>query len=161
VVYLGGFSKSMAANLRAGFIACSHELAQRLADRKMLATLTTGDLAERVVYKILSEGHYRKHLDRIRGRLDAVRPKALRQIEAAGMRVEMAPAAGMFVWVDTGRDTNVLAARAMEEGLLLAPGSLFSPSQLPSTRMRLNVAALQEPAVWRFFERELGTPLLR
>jgi DNA-binding transcriptional MocR family regulator len=159
VVYLGGFSKSMAANLRVGFIACSDELAQRLADRKMLATLTTSDLNERVVYKILSEGHYRKHLDRIRGRLDAVRPKALRHIEAAGIRMEMGPAAGMFVWVDTGRDTNVLAARAMDEGLLLAPGSLFSPSQLPSTRMRLNVAALQEPAVRRFFERELAAPV--
>jgi hypothetical protein len=42
----------------------------------------------------------------------------------------------------------------MAEGLLLAPGSLFSPSQLPSTRMRLNIAAMQDPAVWRFFERE-------
>jgi DNA-binding transcriptional MocR family regulator len=156
VVYLGGFSKSMAANLRVGFIATSHELAQRLADRKMLATLTSSDLNERVVYKILSEGHYRKHLDRLRARLDALRPKALRQIEAAGMRVQLAPAAGMFAWVDTGRDTSVLAARALDQGLLLAPGSLFSPNQLPSTHMRLNVAALQEPAVWRFFERELA-----
>jgi DNA-binding transcriptional MocR family regulator len=160
VIYLGGFSKSMAANLRVGFIATSRERAQRLTDRKMLATLTTSDLTERVVYKILSEGHYRKHLDRIRARLDAVRPKALLRIEAAGLRLEAAPAAGMFVWVDAGRDTNALAAGAMAEGMLLAPGSLFSPSQLPSTRMRLNIAALQEPALWRFLERELGTPVV-
>lgn len=150
VIYLGGFSKSMAPNLRVGFIAASPERAQRLADRKMLATLTTSDIAERVVYKILSEGHYRKHLDRVRGRLDAVRPVALRQLEALGMRPEPAPGSGMFVWVDTGRDTNELAARAMREDLLLAPGSLFSPNQLPSTRMRLNVAALQDPATFRF-----------
>jgi DNA-binding transcriptional MocR family regulator len=156
VIYLGGFSKSMAANLRVGFIAASRELAQRLADRKMLATLTTSDLTERVVYKILSEGHYRKHLERLRGRLDTARPKALRRIEAAGMRVEPAPAAGMFAWADTGRDSSVLAARALDQGLLLAPGSLFSPNQLPSTYMRLNVAALEEPAVWDFLERELG-----
>jgi DNA-binding transcriptional MocR family regulator len=160
VIYLGGFSKSMAANLRVGFIATSRERAQRLTDRKMLATLTTSDLTERVVYKILSEGHYRKHLDRIRARLDAVRPKALLGIEAAGLRPEAAPAAGMFVWVDAGRDTNALAARAMAEGLLLAPGSLFSPNQLPSTRMRLNVAALQEPALWRFLGRELAAPVV-
>lgn len=157
VIYLGGFSKSMAANLRVGFIATSREWAQRLTDRKMLATLTTSDLNERVVYKILSEGHYRKHLDRIRARLGTVRPSALRRIEELGMRMEQAPGAGLFVWVDTGRDTNVLASRAMTEGLLLAPGSLFSPSQLPSARMRLNIAALQEPAVWRFLERELAT----
>ncbi|WP_026354644.1 aminotransferase-like domain-containing protein [Massilia niastensis] len=153
VIYLGGFSKSMAANLRVGYIAASRERAQRLADRKMLATLTTSDIGERVVYKILLEGHYRKHLDRIRTRLDALRPRALRRLEALGMRPVPAPAAGMFVWVDAGRDTNLLAARAMQEDLLLAPGSLFSPNQLPSTFMRVNVAALQDEGVWRFLER--------
>jgi DNA-binding transcriptional MocR family regulator len=156
VIYLGGFSKSMAPNLRVGFIAASAERAQRLADRKMLATLTTSDIGERVVYKILSEGHYRKHLDRVRSRLDAVRPKALRQLELLGLRADPAPAAGMFIWVDAGCDTNVLAARAMQEDILLAPGSLFSPRQLPSTRMRLNVAALQDPATSRFLESALA-----
>ncbi|CAN7310863.1 PLP-dependent aminotransferase family protein [Massilia sp. LjRoot122] len=157
VIYLGGFSKSMAPNLRVGFIAASGERAQRLADRKMLATLTTSDIGERVVYKILSEGLYRKHLDRVRSRLDAVRPKALRQLEAFGLRPEPAPSAGMFVWVDAGRDTNAVAARAMQDDLLLAPGSLFSPNQLPSTRMRLNVAALQDAATLRLLERALRT----
>jgi len=155
VVYLTGFSKSMAANLRVGFIATSRERAQRLADRKMLATLSTSDIGERVVYKILAEGHHRKHLDRIRGRLDAARPAALRRLESLGMRVDPAPAAGMFLWVDAGVDTNALTARAMQHDLLLAPGSLFSPSQQPSTRMRLNLAALQDPGVWGFLEDQL------
>jgi DNA-binding transcriptional MocR family regulator len=155
-IYLGGFSKSLAANLRVGFVAAAGELARRLADRKMLSTLTTGDLGERVVYRILSEGAYRKHVERIRARLDAVRPPVLRRLEALGMTMAPAPNAGMFAWVDCGRDTNVLAARAQDEGLLLAPGSLFSPSQLPSTKMRLNIAAMEDPALWRFLERELG-----
>ncbi|MET0320644.1 MAG: PLP-dependent aminotransferase family protein [Duganella sp.] len=156
VIYLGGFSKTMAANLRVGFIAASAERAERLADRKMLSTLTTSDIGERVVYKVLSEGSYRKHSDRLRARLDSVRAKTLRQMERVGLQVEQASPAGMFVWADAGCDTNVLAERAMDEHLLLAPGSLFSPTQLPSTCMRLNVAAMQEPAVWRFLERELG-----
>jgi DNA-binding transcriptional MocR family regulator len=156
VIYLGGFSKSLAANLRVGFIATSPEWAQRLCDRKMLATLTTSDIGERVVYKILSEGLYRKHADRVRAKLDAVRAKTVRQMERVGLKVDLAPPAGMFVWVDAGMDTNVLTERAMAEGLLLAPGSLFSPSQLPSTRMRLNVATMQEPAAWSFLARALG-----
>jgi DNA-binding transcriptional MocR family regulator len=156
VIYLGGFSKSLSANLRVGFIATSPEWAQRLCDRKMLGTLTTSDIGERVVYKILSEGLYRRHVDRVRARLDAVRARTVRQMEKAGLKVDVAPPAGMFVWADAGMDTNVLTERAMAEGLLLAPGSLFSPSQLPSTRMRLNVAAMQEPGVWTFLERELG-----
>ena len=156
VIYLGGFSKTMAANLRVGFIATSNERAERLADRKMLATLTTSEIGERVVYKVLSEGSFRKHTDRMRARLDALREKTMRQIERIGLKVEMHTPAGFFVWVDTGRDTNAMTARASAQGLLLAPGSRFSPAQLPSTRMRLNVAAMQEPAVWRFLEREMG-----
>lgn len=156
VIYLGGFSKSLSANLRVGFIATSAEWAQRLCDRKMLATLTTSDINERVVYKILSEGLYRKHVDRVRAKLDGVRAKTVRQMEKVGLKVDLAPPAGMFVWVDAGIDTNVLTERAMAEGLLLAPGSLFSPNQLPTTRMRLNVATMQEPTVWPFLERELA-----
>ncbi|CUI08434.1 aminotransferase-like domain-containing protein [Massilia antarctica] len=156
VIYLGGFSKSLAANLRVGFIATSPEWAQRLCDRKMLATLTTSDIGERVVYKVLSEGVYRKHADRLRGRLDSVRARTVRQMEKVGLQVGVAPPAGMFVWADTGIDTIALAERAMAAGLLLAPGALFSPSQLPSTRMRMNVATSQEPGVWEFLARELG-----
>jgi DNA-binding transcriptional MocR family regulator len=155
VIYLGGFSKTMAANLRVGYIATSLERAERLADRKMLSTLTSSDIGERVVYKVLSEGSFRKHSDRIRTRLDGIRAKTIRQMERVGLKIDVAAPAGMFVWADAGRDTNVLTERAMAHNLLLAPGSLFSPKQLPSTRMRLNVAAMQEPAVWRFLEREL------
>jgi len=156
VIYLGGFSKSLAANLRVGFIATSPEYAQRLADRKMLSTLTTSDLGERVVYKILSEGLYRKHLERIRVRLDGVRPGVLRRLEGLGATLAPAPAAGMFAWLDVGRDTNVLAAQAMDQGLLLAPGSLFSPGQLPTTMMRVNIAAMEDAALWAFLERSLA-----
>ncbi|MGV7209805.1 PLP-dependent aminotransferase family protein [Oxalobacteraceae bacterium A2-2] len=156
VIYLGGFSKTMAANLRVGYIAASAERAGRLADRKMLTTLTTSEIGERVVYKVLSEGAFRKHTERIRTRLDAIRAKTVRQMERVGLKVDAVSPAGMFVWVDAGCDTNALAERAMAHNLLLAPGSLFSPQQLPSARMRLNVAAMQDPAVWRFLERELG-----
>ena len=155
VIYLSGFSKTMAANLRVGFIATSPERAERLADRKMLTMLTSSDIGERVVYKVLSEGSFRKHADRMRARLDGIRAKTIRQMEKVGLKVDVAAPAGMFVWADAGCDTNVLTEKAMAHDLLLAPGSLFSPKQLPSTRMRLNVAAMQEPAVWRFLEREL------
>ena len=155
VIYLGGFSKSLAANLRVGFIATSKERAQRLADRKMLATLTTSDIGERVVYKILSQGLYRKHAERLRARLDKVREGTYRRAERAGLRFDPAPA-GMFVWADALCDTNVLAEKALAEGLVLAPGSLFSPRQLPSTRMRLNLATVQDQRVWDFLGRALG-----
>ncbi len=156
VIYLGGFSKTLAANLRVGFIATSQQLAIRLSDRKMLSTLTTTEIGERVVYKILSEGHYRKHVDRIRVKLDSVRDNITKRIENLGMKVDYRTPAGMFLWTDTGCDTNALTEKAMEQGFLLAPGSLFSPQQLPSTRMRINIAAMSDPGVWEFLEKEVG-----
>jgi DNA-binding transcriptional MocR family regulator len=156
VIYLGGFSKTLAANLRVGFIATSLELAIRLSDRKMLCTLTSTEICERFVYQILSEGQYRKHVDRLRSRLDTVRDKTIRHLEKAGLKVDISTPAGMFVWADAGCDTNVLTEKAMEQGYLLAPGSLFSPNQLPSTRTRINVATMSDPGVLRFFEREIG-----
>jgi len=155
VIYLGGFSKTLSANLRVGFIATSAELARSLADRKLLSTLTTGEIGERVAYRVLSEGHYRKHAERLRARLNGARDKVMRQLERMGMEVGDPPPCGMFLWVETGRDTNVLTEEAMEEGFLLAPGSLFSPAQLPSTRMRINVAGMSDPGIWRFLERAM------
>lgn len=155
VIYLGSFSKTLAANLRVGFIATSPEMAKSLSDRKMLSTLTTSDIGERIVYKILSEGHYRKHVDRLRGKLDTVRDKTVKQLERVGLTADIATPAGLFVWIDTGVDTNVLAEKALEEGFLLAPGSLFSPNQLPSTRMRVNVASMADPGLLRFLEKEV------
>jgi DNA-binding transcriptional MocR family regulator len=156
VIYLSGFSKTLAANLRVGFIATSHELAKRLSDHKMLTTLTTSEIGERVVYKILSEGHYRKHVDRLRAKMDGVRDKTIRQLERVGMKLDVTAPAGMFVWADAGCDTNVLTEKAMDQGYLFAPGSLFSPNQLPSTRTRINVATMSDPGILRFLERELG-----
>jgi DNA-binding transcriptional MocR family regulator len=155
VIYLSGFSKTLAANLRVGFMATSPELAGQLADRKMLSTLTTSEIGERVVYKILSEGHYRKHVDRLRAKLDSVRDKAVRQVERVGLTVDVASPVGMFIWADIGRDAQVVTEKGLDHGILFAPGNLFSPSQLPSTRMRLNVATTCDPAVLRFLEREL------
>ena len=156
VIYLGGFSKTLAANLRVGFIATSPALAIQLADRKILSTLTTSEIGERVIYKILSEGRYRKHLERLRSRLDGVREKTIRRLDGIGIRVDAGSTSGMFVWADAGCDTNALTEKAMADGMLLAPGCLFSPRQLPSQRMRINVATMEDAGVWRFLEREVG-----
>ena len=155
VIYLGGFSKLLAANLRVGFIATSLELASRLSDRKMLSTLTTTEIGERVVYKILSEGHYRKYIERVRGKLDPVRLSTAKRLENIGIKVDIFTPAGMFLWVDAGCDTNALAEAALEQGILLSPGSMFSPNQQPSTRMRINVAAMTDPVVWEFLKNEI------
>ena len=158
VIYVGSFSKTVAANLRVGFIACERELARELTDRKLLAALTTPELGERVIHQVLVEGHYRKHVERLRTRLAARREPVLAQLEQLGLRAVVDPQGGMFAWLDASRDSNVLAARAYEQRLLLAPGSLFSPSQQPSSRLRFNLASSSHPDLLQFLERALDSP---
>ena len=156
VIYVGGFSKTLAANLRVGFIACAPELAREFTDLKMLIGLTSPELGERVVYRVLSEGHYRRHLHRLRERLARARDPSLRAIEKLGLRVFASPPVGMFLWVDTGVDTNPVAQAMLDRGFLMAPGSLFLPDQRPSTWMRFNLAATAQPRMLEHLERVLA-----
>jgi len=155
VIYLGSFSKTLAANLRVGFIAAHPELAASLTDSKLLAGLASPEINERVLYKVLTEGHYRKHVERVRNRLDRARDETRRTIERMGLSLFPGQHAGMYLWADTGRDTNAIAVAGHEEGYLFAPGSLFSPSQMPSGWMRFNVASSQDPAMLAFLARQL------
>ena len=145
MIYLGSFSKTLAANLRVGFVACESGLARQLTDLKMLVGLTSSELGERVVYRVLSEGHYRRHLERLRQRLAAIREQGAAVLEGFGFARVEGGSHGMFLWVDTGIDSIALAQAMLDRGFLMAPGSLFSPTQAPGTRMRFNVTALQNP----------------
>jgi DNA-binding transcriptional MocR family regulator len=157
VIYLGGFSKTLAASLRVGFIAANADIAPRLADLKMLTGVTTPELNERVVARILAEGQYRRHVERLRGKIEAARDRTARALERAGVRSYGDPSAGIFLWGDFGRDTNVIAAAGAEQGLLCAPGSLFSPNQLPSSWMRVSAATCLNPAAMKFLAGSVAT----
>lgn len=154
VIYIGSFSKTLGAGLRVGFLACRKELAQALADEKMLTSLTTPELGERLVYLVLSDGHYRKHVERLRDRLSTAIERTINNLERAGFEVFHQPSGGMFVWARSTSlpDANALAIRGHEQGVILAPGSLFSPSQAASPWLRFSVAATNHPRTMRFLE---------
>ncbi|WP_284337237.1 PLP-dependent aminotransferase family protein [Comamonas sp. NoAH] len=146
VILVGGFSKTLAGSLRVGYIAAQPERIRALTDAKLLSGLTSPELGERVVHRILAEGQFRKHVQRLRERLDDTRHRCLRMVETLGWNVHQEPLAGMFVWVDTGQDTEMLARKVAAQGILLAPGVLFSPQQKISTMLRLPVAIVDESA---------------
>lgn len=157
VIYVGSFSKTLGAGLRVGFVACERTLARELTDQKMLASLTTPELGERLVHQMLADGHYRKHLERLRERLARAIDRSVANLERVGLSVFHRPAGGLFVWARGPEklDSNALAYRSIGEGVILAPGSLFSPSQLASPWMRFSVATANHPRVLRFLESAL------
>ncbi|MBB2176992.1 aminotransferase-like domain-containing protein [Gluconacetobacter johannae] len=148
VILVGGYAKTLAAGLRVGMLAARPELIARLTELKLLAGLTTPRLGESVVHRLLHEGHYARHLTRVRQRVDQARHRCIEALTGCGLRLPHLPYAGMFVWADCGRDSETVARVATEHGVLLAPGSLFSPMQAPSTMLRFTVSVADQPKLW-------------
>ena len=151
-IYVSGFAKILAPNWRVGFMAAPPALVERLLDTKLLATLTTPSLLERALALCIEQGQLRRHAERIRTRLEAARGRSVQLALAAGCTFAAEPA-GLFGWVETGVDTDVLAQRMLDEGYLLAPGALFHASRQPCTLMRINFATAQDAGFWKVFER--------
>lgn len=155
VIYVGGFSKTLAANLRVGFVAAHPVLAQELRDIKALTGLSSSELGERVVARIIVERRYEKMLESLRSRLDDCRARTAEALVKMGAKIAGPPTGGMYLWADFGRDTNELATAGSREGVLLAPGSLFSPTQLPTTWMRVAAATCLNEAAMKFLGRAM------
>jgi len=140
VVYGGSFSKTLAPNLRAGFLAASPDLAQALVETKILTGFTTPEVNERLLHRLLQDGAHARSVRDLAGRVAACREATQARLEDLGFPVLGRPRSGIFLWADMGCDTNALAQDARRLGLLFAPGGLFFANQAPSTWTRINVS---------------------
>jgi DNA-binding transcriptional MocR family regulator len=131
-----------------GFVAASPDRIAQLTELKLLASLTTSPLMDRAVALCLEQGLLRRHAERVSARLETARQRCTRLVEESGLRFA-APPAGLFGWVDVGVDTERLAQPMMDQGWLIAPGVLFSPTRQPGTLMRINFATSQDARFWR------------
>jgi len=155
-IYVSGFAKIFVPNWRVGYLAAPHDLVERLLDTKLLSTLTTPALLEKALAWCIEQGQLRRHAERIRTRLDQARVRSVKLALQAGCTFAAEPA-GLFGWVDTGVDTDALSQRMLDQGYLLAPGSLFHARREPSTLMRINFATTQGAQFWKDFVVARGT----
>jgi DNA-binding transcriptional MocR family regulator len=151
-VYVSGFSKILVPNWRVGFMALPPSLVDRVIDTKLLACLTTPSLTEQALAHCLEHGLLRRHAERVAHRLDGARARAVKLAESAGCRFA-SPPKGLFGWVDVGVDTERLSHAMVDQGWLLAPGTLFHATPRPTTLMRINFAATQDARFWQALER--------
>lgn len=151
-IYISGFSKILTPGWRVGFIAAPPALVQRLVDVKLLSSLTTPALTEQAVAVCLEQGALRRHAERVVARLAAARERCTSLALQHGC-TPATPPQGLFAWLDTGVDTDRLALALLDDGWLIAPGSLFHATRRPSPLMRINVATSQDAAFWRALSR--------
>lgn len=154
VVYVGSFSKTIAPNLRVGYIVASEERAQRIAALKNILALSSSELTEQLVLSILTSGRHRTHLERLRKRLAKAQENVTRRFHAAGVEIAFR-GNGLFLWakLPSKLDTTAVNQLARTRGILLAPGEMFRPDSRPSGHYRFNVAYADDDQLFDFIER--------
>ena len=158
VLYVGSYSKTLSADLRVGFIACNGAIASALTDIKAICGASTSEFSESLIHQMLSEGSYRKHLERTRTRLAAAIDACLRLLERVGMPVYAEPRGGMFVWaaVPGATDAVPLVNLAARAGIALLAGNVLRPHPQASPWLRINVAYALDARFERFLGETLG-----
>jgi DNA-binding transcriptional MocR family regulator len=147
-IYIGSFSKSFSAALRVGFIACGADLASDLADLKTLIHVSSSEYCERTVDVMLSTGHYQRHLNRLRTRLEDATVKAVQLLDGLGAEVFARNSRSLYLWtafpgVD---DSLTLAQELLKQKIIMAPGRIFGVDSSSTSRWsRLNVGAVLDP----------------
>lgn len=153
VIYVSTFSKTLSAALRVGYLAASPSLASALCDLKMLTVVSSGDLAERMLYGFIASGQYLKHLRRLRNRVAQTTTLALKTVRDLGLEVFCEPTGCFYLWayLQPGDDELKLVEEASAQNIFVAPGRLFIPGRVndrPATR--LNIAYATHPKFIEF-----------
>ena len=152
VVYVGSYSKTLSSSLRVGFIAAPVAVISKLVHVKMISSKGASPFAESVLACLLASGAYGQLVQRQRQRLNADRRLTLQMLEDADWEVFGKPSGGLFVWARSRKqDRTQILAHALHCGIQLSSSTAFSPSDVITDWLRINVAYACDPQARRFF----------
>ncbi len=152
VIYLGTFSKILAAGLRIGWIAAPRAIRQKMNIGKAGADLCSASISQVVVEAALSDiDLWRRYLDELRDRYRSRRDAMLEALEAS-MPVGSSwtrPGGGLFLWatLPSQLDTTNLLARALRSNVAFVPGRGAYLDGSGGDSMRLNYSGVDEAEI--------------
>lgn len=157
VMSVGTFSKTLSASLRTGYIVANREQIDALAELKMLTTVNSSGHIERLMHRLLIEGHYDRHLKRLGQRIDAAAMRVSQKLKQANYDVFSSNGGGYYLYLmlPDGIDDIALARRAAAESIFIAPGSVFclSKGNASAQGIRVNVARADDERFYDFLLR--------
>ena len=159
VIRVGSFSKTLSASIRCGYVAARPDWIEALVDLQVATSFGgPSPVAAELVAGTLADGSYRKHLEGLRRRLSRARREAATRLAGLGIEPWLLPRGGYTLWccLPDGRDAAEIARRTLRDGLVLAPGNVFSVAQTAGGFMRFNVAQMSDPRVYEGLARALA-----
>lgn len=155
VIQVGSFSKTLSSSLRAGFAVGPKALIHELAHLKTQSTLGSSEITERLVLSMLTSAHYRKHLSQLQHKLAQAQQNVQTHLHEQGIEWHSKPSGGLFLFGKFKRHqaTAQRWRRAIEAGVLLAPGELFRVDGRASPYWRFNVARASDSRLWEVLKR--------
>ena len=149
VLHCASFSKSLTSNYRIGW-ALAGRYAAQVEKLKFLNTLSTPSLPQLAIADYLQNDGFDRHLRQVRkGYAQRARMMAAAVLRffPAGTRVSE-PQGGYVLWVELagGVDAMRLYARALEHGITVGPGHMFSARGSWTHCIRLNYSYPWTPA---------------
>ncbi|WP_245308197.1 PLP-dependent aminotransferase family protein [Halalkalibacter urbisdiaboli] len=133
VLYVGSFSKSIAAGLRIGWLVGPEDVVKRLSDLRMQIDYGSSYLPQVLVKELLSSGLYEDHLIRTRSFLKKKRDflLTLLQTHLSEYATWTKPQGGFFIWVTFSKSINMrkLFKRSISKGVLINPGFIYNDNK--------------------------------
>lgn len=147
VIYCSSFSKTIAPGYRVGW-TIGGRFQGEMERLKMMINLATASPTQLALAEFLATGGYDHHLRSIRriyARNISIMTDLIARHFPPGTGMSR-PAGGFILWVEmpTGTDSLALYHRAVEEGISITPGPLFSLSGKFGNYIRLSAAYLDE-----------------
>lgn len=151
VIYVGTFSKIVAAGLRLGWVVAPPPVREKLVVTKQAADLCTSNFVQEFALRFLESGRFEEYLEGLRtlyrGRRDAMLG-AIAEFFPHGAEWSR-PEGGLFVWASLPEviDTGDLLARALADGVAFVPGTEAFVDGRGASSMRLNFSGVSEDRI--------------